>query len=119
MNLNFLIVDHDAAEPPYEQLRRQITEVIDSGGLAPGEKLPPVRRLAEDLGLAANTVAKAYKELEARGVVATRGRAGTTVLGAGADRAAREAAAVYARTVRTLGLSEADAVGLLTQAYRT
>lgn len=118
MNLNFLIVDHEASEPPYEQLRRQITEVIDSGGLAPGEKLPPVRRLAEDLGLAANTVAKAYKELEARGVVATRGRAGTTVLGAGADRAAREAAAVFVRTVRTLGLSEADAVGLVTQSYR-
>lgn len=118
MNLNFLVVDHDASEPPYEQLRRQITEVVDSGGLTPGEKLPPVRRLAEDLGLAANTVAKAYKELESRGVVATRGRAGTTVLGAGADRAARDAAAVYVTATLALGISEADALELVRQAHR-
>lgn len=118
MNLNFLVIDHDAAEPPYEQLRRQITEVVDSGGLAPGEKLPPVRRLAEDLGLAANTVAKAYRELEGRGVVATRGRAGTTVLGAGAGRSAREAAAAYVETVLALGLAEDEALALVRQAYR-
>jgi DNA-binding transcriptional regulator YhcF (GntR family) len=118
MNLNFLNIDHDGPEPPYEQLRRQITEVVDSGGLAPGEKLPPVRRLAEDLGLAANTVAKAYRELESRGVVATRGRAGTTVLGSGADRSARDAAATYVETVVALGLSRDGAVRLVEQAYR-
>ena len=119
MNLNFLVVDHDSGEPPYEQLRRQITEVIDSGGLTPGEKLPPVRRLAEDLGLAANTVAKAYKDLEARGVVATRGRGGTTVLGAGVDRAAREAAAVFVEKAVALGLSQHEAVALVAQQYRS
>lgn len=119
MNLNFLVVDHGSGEPPYEQLRRQITEVIDSGGLVPGDKLPPVRRLAGDLGLAANTVAKAYKELESRGVVATRGRAGTTVLGAGADRAAREAASGYVEKAVALGLDEAEAVALVVQQYRS
>lgn len=117
MNLNFLVIDSGASEPPYEQLRRQITEVIDSGGLTPGEKLPPVRRLAEDLGLAANTVAKAYRELESRGVVATRGRAGTTVLGSGVERAAREAATAFAERLLALGMTRADAVRLVESTF--
>lgn len=109
-------LDHDSGEPPFEQVRRQITEAVDSGDLAPGEKLPPVRTLAAEVGLAVNTVAKAYKELEALGVVATRGRAGTVVLGRGADRSAREAAAAYATTVRTLGLDDAEALDLVRRA---
>lgn len=109
-------VDHDSVEPPYEQVGRQITEAVDSGELKPGEKLPPVRRLAAEVGLAVNTVAKAYKELESLGIVATRGRAGTVVLGRGADRAAREAAATYAGVVRALGLGEAEAVALVRRA---
>lgn len=109
-------LDHDSAEPPYEQVRRQITEAVDTGELAPGEKLPPVRTLAAEVGLAANTVAKAYKELEALGVVATRGRAGTVVLGRGADRSAREAAATYVATVRALGLDADEALELVRRA---
>ncbi|WP_110240603.1 GntR family transcriptional regulator [Nocardioides gilvus] len=109
-------IDHDATEPAFEQVRRQITEAVDSGDLAPGQKLPPVRTLAAEVGLAVNTVAKAYKELEALGVVATRGRAGTVVLGRGADRAAREAAATYAATVQALGLGQAEAIELVRRA---
>lgn len=109
-------VDHDSAEPVFEQVRRQITEAVDAGDLAPGKKLPAVRALAAELGLAANTVAKAYKELEAVGVVATRGRAGTVVLGRGAERSAREAAATYAATVQALGLDAEEAVALLRRA---
>lgn len=109
-------IDHDSVEPPYEQVRRQITEAVDSGDLKPGEKLPPVRTLAAEVGLAANTVGKAYKELEALGVVATRGRAGTVVLGRGADRSAREAAAAYAMTVRALGLGDVEALELVRRA---
>ena len=111
-----LDIDHDSSEAPYEQVRRQITEAVDGGALAPGAKLPPVRTLAAEVGLAVNTVAKAYKELEALGVVATRGRAGTVVLGRGADRAAREAAAAYVRTVRALGLDDGEALALVGRA---
>lgn len=116
MNVSTWQVEHDGPVPPYEQVKQWVIDGVDSGALAPGEKLPPVRGLATQLGLAANTVARAYKELEAQGVVATRGRAGTVVLGAGVDRTAREAAAEYASVVRTLGLSTDDAVALVRRA---
>ncbi|WMX48062.1 aminotransferase class I/II-fold pyridoxal phosphate-dependent enzyme [Streptomyces roseicoloratus] len=52
---------------------------ISEGELAPGDALPPVRRLADDLGVSPGTVATAYKELRRRGLVVTRGRGGTVV----------------------------------------
>ncbi len=114
-----IVIDEGADEAPYEQVKQQIIAAVDAGTLAPGEKLPPVRTLAADIGLAANTVARAYKELEAAGIVATRGRAGTVVLGAGTDRAAREAAALYVARLRALGIADADAIELVrrTQAF--
>ena len=72
-------IDLQAAEPPYEQVRAQLAGLIGRGSLAEGDRLPTVRALAADLGLAVNTVARAYKELEAEGLVATRSRAGTVV----------------------------------------
>lgn len=111
-----LHVDHDAPEPVYEQVVRQVTEAVAAGELAPGDRLPPVRTLAVDLGVATNTVAKAYKELEAAAVVATRGRAGTVVLGAGVEQAARAAATAYVDRVRQLGLSDADALAQVRRA---
>ena len=64
-----LHVDAGLREPPYDQLKSRITEQVDSGALAPGDKLPTVRALATELGLAPNTVARAYRELEGLGVV--------------------------------------------------
>lgn len=69
----------DAAEPPYEQVRAQIADGIADGSLPPGTRLPAVRRLAGDLGIAPNTVARAYRELETAGLVRTAGRNGTVV----------------------------------------
>ena len=111
-------VEHDGGVPPFEQVKQQVVAAVDAGVLAPGDKLPPVRALAGEAGLAVNTVARAYKELEALGVVATRGRAGTVVLGAGADRAAREAAAAYAGTLKALGTDLDEALELLRRAWR-
>ena len=105
-----LDVDASSGVPPFEQVRERIRAQVESGQLEPGFRLPPVRALADSLGLAANTVARAYKELEALGVVETRGRAGTFVAGPGISRSLREAASSYAATVRTLGVPEADAV---------
>ena len=76
-----LEVDPDAALPPYEQLRQQVTALVIGGALAPGDRLPAIRQLAKDLGLAGGTVARAYRELEADGVVSTHGRHGTVVAG--------------------------------------
>ena len=107
MNLS---VDPSSGVPPFEQVREGIRAQVESGSLEPGFRLPPVRALASSLDLAANTVARAYKELEALGVVETRGRAGTFVTGRGVERSLREAAASYAATVRTLGVSDAEAL---------
>ncbi|SCE03706.1 regulatory protein, gntR family, partial [Streptomyces sp. SolWspMP-sol7th] len=60
-----IAVDAASALAPYEQLRAQIAEQARSGALPAGYRLPTVRGLAQELGLAANTVAKAYRALEA------------------------------------------------------
>jgi GntR family transcriptional regulator len=76
-----LEVDPRSAVPPYEQLRQQVTALVLGGALAPGARLPAIRQLANDLGLAGGTVARAYRELESDGVVTTHGRHGTIVSG--------------------------------------
>ena len=101
-----LAVDDTSGVPPFEQVRDGIRAQVDDGTLAPGFRLPPVRALATSLGLAANTVARSYKELEALGVVETRGRAGTFVAGRGVSSSVRSAASAYVASVRTLGLSD-------------
>ena len=74
-------VDLGSPTPPYEQIRLQISALIAAGGLTAGTRLPAVRSLAADLGLAAGTVARAYKELEQSGLIETRRRNGTVVVG--------------------------------------
>ena len=113
-----LTVDPSSGVPPFEQVREAIRAQVDTGSLEPGHRLPPVRELAASLGLAANTVARAYKELEALGVVETRGRAGTFVAGRGLDRSLREAAASYVASVRALGLSDDEALTAVRRALR-
>ena len=114
-----LVVDAAAAEPPYEQVRQQVAALVSDGTLRPGDRLPTVRRLAEDLELAVNTVARAYRELEQSGVIETRGRAGSFVTGDQVLRSAREAAAAYAERVRALGLSPAEGLDLVARALGT
>ncbi|MGL5823984.1 MAG: GntR family transcriptional regulator [Nocardioides sp.] len=108
-----VVIDSGATDPPYDQVKTQIAALVDSGELAAGDKLPTVRRLAADLGLAPNTVARAYRELEASGVVSTRGRGGTFVSGNEVDRAARRAAAEYADQMRSLGIAADQAIALV------
>ncbi|HJG79326.1 MAG TPA: GntR family transcriptional regulator [Brevibacterium senegalense] len=74
-------IELDPADPapPYEQVRRGIIARIAAGSLLPGDRLPAIRALAGELGLAANTVARAYKELEADGLLTTRRGAGTRI----------------------------------------
>ena len=88
-----ITVDPGSHVPPYEQLCDQIRDLVRSGVLPPGHRMPPVRRLAGDLGLAPNTVARAYRELEADGVVEGRGSRGTFVTAASGETATPQAAA--------------------------
>lgn len=105
----------DTSVPPYEQVRSQLARQITDRVLAVGAKLPTVRKLAADLGLAVNTVARAYRELEEAGLVETRGRAGTFVSAAGQHGRTRalQAARVYATTATELGLSAEEALEIV------
>jgi DNA-binding transcriptional regulator YhcF (GntR family) len=107
-------LDLNSSLPPFEQLRTGIAARIRDGRLPAGTRLPPVRRLAGDLDLAPNTVARAYRELELAGLVITAGRRGTVVAASG-DEVAREAAAAaaaYADAVHRLGVNPPEALAL-------
>lgn len=111
-----ITIDPDSGEPPYEQVRRQISAGAADGSLAAGHHLPTVRGLAAELGLAVNTVAKAYRALESDGVVQTKGRAGTFVASRHLDDTEADAAAAsFATVARRRGLSRDEAVRLLEQ----
>lgn len=83
--------------------------------MPPGTKLPPVRRLAEDLGIAANTVAKAYRQLETEGHIETRGRNGTVVLDPpdAAESETSAAAATLVSLAKGRGLTLEATLGLV------
>ncbi|WP_129784453.1 GntR family transcriptional regulator [Promicromonospora panici] len=74
-----LRVDLTSPVPVYEQIRAQVSALVAVGGLRPGDRLPASRDLARDLGIAVGTVQRAYRELEAGGVVTSRRRVGTVV----------------------------------------
>lgn len=111
-------IDPGSPVPPYEQVRSQLAAQILDRRLAVGTRLPTVRRLATDLGLAVNTVARSYRELEEANLVTTRGRAGTFVSAAGerGREIAHEAAQRYAATVHALGLDGAEALRIVAAA---
>jgi DNA-binding transcriptional regulator YhcF (GntR family) len=111
-------IDSRSATPPYEQLRAQFMDEVTAGSLAAGTRIPTVRKLAEDLGLAPNTVARAYRELEADGFIETRGRNGSFVSAQGdaAERQAQDAARAYADRVQKLGIPLAKALNYVTTA---
>jgi DNA-binding transcriptional regulator YhcF (GntR family) len=115
-----IAIDASSATPPFEQLRAQLVAQIASGELAGGARLPTVRTFADELGLAPNTVARTYRELEADGFIETRGRNGSFVTPQGdpAHRQAQQAARVFADRIRKLGISDDDAVGYVTAALR-
>jgi GntR family transcriptional regulator len=118
-----VIVEVDPASPvpPYEQVRQGVTALVLGGALQPGARLPSIRQLADDLGLAGGTVARAYRELETDGIVTTRGRHGTVVAGA-PDHAAPpaellSAARRYADQASGAGASLDDALAAVRIAF--
>ena len=110
-------VDHSSTEPPYRQLQQAVVSAIAEGNLLPGQQLPTVRALASHLGLATNTVASAYRALEASGVLVGKGRAGTFVsLGDNpVTEAARRIAVEACRELAKLGLSAPEAEKMFQQ----
>ncbi|GAA3587732.1 GntR family transcriptional regulator [Klugiella xanthotipulae] len=115
-----IAVDPRSAVPPFEQIRVQVIALVTAGDLVPETRLPTVRKLASDLGVAPNTVARAYRELEADGIIETRGRNGTFVSAHGdpARQQAQRVAAECADRMRQLGIPVADALALVEAALQ-
>lgn len=111
-------IDSKGAQPPFEQLKAQVIARVESGELIAGTKLPTVRQLATDLGIAPNTVARAYRELEADGFLQTLGRNGTVIKAGGGDAAAllQLDATAYAARAAALGIDAGDALAYVTAA---
>lgn len=112
-----VVLDPADRSPPYEQIKAAIIGAIGAGTLPVAHRLPSIRQLAGDLGVAPNTVARAYRELEAEGFVVSRGRRGTTVVGQPratppADRALADAV----RDARRRGLDGPTILGIVSQA---
>jgi len=116
-------LDPQSAAPPYAQLQEQIGTMIRSGVLEEGSRLPAIRHLANDLGVAVNTVGRAYRELELDGLVAPHGRHGTVVRSPAASSAPERragvasAAAAYAIEARHRGASLDQALAAVRTAF--
>ncbi|HYB96759.1 MAG TPA: GntR family transcriptional regulator [Vicinamibacterales bacterium] len=101
--------------PIYLQLMEQVKHAIATGALRPGEQLPGIRPLAEELVVNPNTVAKAYRELEHEGVIELRQGAGAFVAGHASSkrdadrlRAAQASVAVTIEKVRAKGITDEE-----------
>ena len=116
-----LKVDPASGVPTFLQLRAQLIDQVRSGALKPGMRIPTVRALAEELGIAPNTVAKAYKQLEEDGILETRGRNGSFISpqGGAAERKAQQAAAEFATRMRQLGIGRHEALRFVQDALDT
>ena len=116
-----LRLDDAGTVPRFEQLRAQLAVMVAVGRLEPGCRLPTVRDLAGQVGMAPGTVARAYRELEQEGTLAGRGRAGTFVVDDPPHsephlerrRRLTEAARRFAAEIRQLGIGHEDAAAAL------
>lgn len=118
-------VEPESPVPPYEQIRSQIETMVVSEVLAVGARLPTIRQLSRDLALASGTVARAYRELEAEGLIVTRGRHGSFVADARqgkseqSNNALRDAAHAFAVRAHQLGADPRGALEIARQALQS
>lgn len=124
VNAMLMEVDHRDPTPVYEQIRGQMARMVAAGTLPAGTRLPTIRQLAADLGVAKGTVARAYEMLLRDGIAQADGRHGTVVAPGGAvdprrrDRELLRAARSYAVEVRQLGVDDLAATRALRAALR-
>jgi GntR family transcriptional regulator len=114
-----VVVDADSGVAPWRQVRDQLLHLVRAGALPVGARLPTIRQLAGDLGLAAGTIARVYRELEAVGVLRTARRQGTVVAAVPAppNDTLAEAAAAYAARAAELGVDLNTAVAAIHAAW--
>ncbi len=104
--------------PYYTQVVQQIKHLVASGRLTAGEQLPPVRKLAEQLLINPNTVARAYRELESAGVVVSKRGSGVFVSEGGSPLSQKEKQRILNGRIDTL-LVEARQLGVGLEALQT
>lgn len=116
----FVAVDPDLDAAPFQQIVDQLRSFIERGDLRAGDALPTVRQLAGDLGVAPNTVARAYGELQEQGWLAGDGRRGTRVAAHSPasdkrtrGRALREAVDRFVATMTHRGYSQDEIASAL------
>ena len=122
-----LRLDPSTPVPPFEQIRAQIALQVAAGRLLPGDRLPTIRTLADELDVAANTVARAYRELIATGICIAAGRRGTFVADeppVAFDVATRsevlaDAAIAFVQTARELDVPIDEALEAIIDAMRS
>ena len=102
MSAPILVLDPNSSVPPYEQIGAQIRLQIATGHLLPGAFLPSVRQLARDLGVAPNTVVRAYSELEHDGWVTTAARRGVIIASPSPTQVAKVRAQQFEQAVTNL-----------------
>ena len=117
-----IAIDDSSDIPIYQQIRNQIVLGISDGRLEPGEQLPTVRALAQEVGINSMTVNKAYQLLKQEGYIVADRRSGARVREAFAERKglSREAEATLARIISEAkigGMTEQDLVELCKQIY--
>jgi GntR family transcriptional regulator len=106
--------------PIYLQILQQVKRLVASGRLLPGEELPPIRSLAEQLVINPNTVARAYLELERAGIVTKRHGAGTYITDSPSPLSRREKLKALSQRAdallveaRQLGIDLDDVIAML------
>jgi GntR family transcriptional regulator len=99
--------------PIYLQIVNQVKYLVASGRLAPGEEIPAIRVLADQLMVNPNTVARAYRELEMSGIVEKRRTSGTYISGTGSPLTRRERIRIITERIDAL-IAEARQLGIRT-----
>lgn len=113
-----LHIEPDVGRPPFEQIRCGVLDLISAGRLLVGARIPTVRALAAELALAPNTVARSYRELEADGIIETRGRNGSFIKSGPEETlsAAQNATVEHVKRLRELGFGDDEILGLIRRA---
>jgi len=107
-------VNRSVVVPLVDQIRDQVVAAISTGDLKPGDRLPPIRQLAQFLGINRNTVGQAYRLLEHEGYLVTRAGGGTTIAGSANTIAVRGQAL---RSLIRAALAEATSAGFTAQEF--
>jgi GntR family transcriptional regulator len=119
----FITIDERDGRPMYRQVVDEIKGLIARGELAEGSALPPVRQVADDLGVNLNTIAFAYRQLQKEGLIKVKHGAGAVVVSRVIEKSVKEhlqAKLLVALTDLVLsGLTRAEVLGIVNNALDT